>query len=34
MCLGFPQVDGVQLQIVKLEAHGDCEVGYETRRRR
>ena len=34
MCLGFPQVDGVHLQIVKLEAHGDCEVGYETRRRR
>jgi len=34
MCFGYPQVDGVHLQIVKLEAHGDCEVGYETRRRR
>jgi len=34
MCFGFPQVDGVHLQIAKLEAHGDCVVGYETRRRR
>jgi dihydroneopterin aldolase len=34
MCFGHPQVDGVHLQIVKVEAHGDCEVGYETRRRR
>jgi 7,8-dihydroneopterin aldolase/epimerase/oxygenase len=34
MCLGYPQTGGVHLQIVKLEAHGDCEVGYETRRRR
>ncbi len=34
MCFGFPEADGVHLQIVKLEAHGDCEVGYETRRRR
>ena len=34
MCFGHAQVEGVHLQIVKLEAHGDCEVGYETRRRR
>ena len=34
MCFVHPQVDGVHLQIVKVEAHGDCEVGYETRRRR
>ncbi len=34
MCFGFAQVEGVHLQIAKLEAHGDCEVGYETRRRR
>jgi 7,8-dihydroneopterin aldolase/epimerase/oxygenase len=34
MCFGHAQVEAVHLQIVKLEAHGDCEVGYETRRRR
>ncbi|HKC43977.1 MAG TPA: dihydroneopterin aldolase [Burkholderiales bacterium] len=34
MCFAFAQVEGVHLQIVKLEAHADCEVGYETRRRR
>jgi dihydroneopterin aldolase len=34
MCFAFLQIDGVHLQIVKLEAHDDCEVGYETRRRR
>ena len=33
-CFGYPQVGGVHLQITKLEAHDDCEVGYETRRRR
>lgn len=33
-CLGYPQVQSVHLQITKLEAHDDCEVGYETRRRR
>jgi dihydroneopterin aldolase len=34
MCFGHSQVEGVHLQIAKLEAHGDCEVGYETWRRR
>ena len=34
MCLGFPQVQGVHLQIAKLEAHQDCTVGYEALRRR
>lgn len=34
MCFSQPQVHGVHLQIAKLEAHGDCEVGYETMRRR
>lgn len=33
MCFRLPQVTGLHLQIVKPEAHGDCEVGYETRRR-
>jgi hypothetical protein len=31
-CLGYPQVQSVHLQIIKLEAHDDCEVGYEIRR--
>ncbi len=34
MCLAYPQVHGVHLQIAKLEAHDDCEVGYETMRKR
>src|SRR5262249_23073748 len=34
MCFAFAQVDGGHLQIVKLEAHADCEVGDETRRPR
>src|SRR5262245_54516022 len=34
MCFRHSQVEGVHLQIVKLEAHTDCEVGYETWRRR
>jgi len=34
MCFALPEVDGVHLQLVKREAHDDCEVGYETRRRR
>ncbi len=34
MCFGFAQVEALHLQIVKLEAHPDCEVGFETRRRR
>ena len=33
-CLGYVQVQAVHLEIIKLEAHDDCEVGYETRRRR
>lgn len=33
-CFGYPQVRAVHLRIGKLEAHDDCEVGYETRRRR
>ena len=34
MCFGHPQVQGVHLQIAKLEAHRDCTVGYETLQRR
>jgi dihydroneopterin aldolase len=34
MCFGYPQVRGLHLQIAKPEAHGDCEVGYETMRKR
>ena len=34
MCFGHAQVHGVHLQITKPEAHGDCEVGFETMRRR
>ncbi len=34
MCFRHAQVQGVHLQIAKLEAHRDCEVGYETLRRR
>jgi hypothetical protein len=34
MCFGYPQVQGVHLQIAKLEAHPDCTVGYEALRRR
>jgi dihydroneopterin aldolase len=34
MCFSHKQVQGVHLQIAKLEAHADCEVGYETLRRR
>lgn len=34
MCFAFPQVAGVHVRIAKLQAHADCEVGYETRRRR
>ena len=33
-CLGYVQVQAVHLEIIKLEAHDDCEVGYETHRRR
>lgn len=33
-CFGYRQVGAVHLQIVKLEAHDDCEVGLEMRRRR
>lgn len=34
MCFEYPQVQGLRLQIAKLEAHRDCVVGYETQRRR
>jgi len=34
MCFTHALVQGVHLQITKLEAHTDCEVGYETRRKR
>lgn len=34
MCFSYPEVGAVHLQIAKLEAHADCEVGYEIRRRR
>jgi dihydroneopterin aldolase len=34
MCFSYPQVRGVHLQIAKPEAHADCEVGYETMRKR
>lgn len=34
LCFGFRQVHAVHLQITKLEAHADCEVGIELRRRR
>jgi len=34
MCFAHHQVQGVHLQVTKLEAHEDCEVGYETLRRR
>jgi len=34
LCFSHAQVKCVHLQIAKLEAHGDCIVGYETRRRR
>lgn len=34
MCFAHPGVNGLHLAIAKLEAHGDCVVGYETRRRR
>lgn len=34
MCFEYPQVRGLRLQIEKLDAHRDCIVGYETRRRR
>lgn len=33
MCFGHPEVVAVQLRITKLQAHDDCEVGYEVRRR-
>ncbi len=34
LCFGYPQVQGLHLTIAKLEAHRDCVVGYETRRKR
>ena len=34
MCFGYPEVGAVHLQVAKLDAHPDCEVGYEIRRRR
>ena len=34
MCFSHAEVQGVHVQIAKLEAHEDCTVGYETRRRR
>jgi dihydroneopterin aldolase len=34
MCFRHHQVQGVHLQIAKLEAHEDCLVGYETIRRK
>jgi dihydroneopterin aldolase len=34
LCFSHAQVQGVHLRIAKLEAHADCTVGYETRRRR
>jgi dihydroneopterin aldolase len=34
LCFGYRQVQGVHLKIAKLEAHRDCVVGYETRRKR
>jgi len=34
LSFGYIQVQAVELRISKLEAHRDCVVGYETRRRR
>ena len=34
MCMSFAQTEAVHLQIAKPEAHDDCLVGYEARRRR
>lgn len=34
MCFGHEQARAVHLQITKLEAHTDCDVGYETLRKR
>lgn len=34
MCFGHAEVAATHLQIAKLEAHPDCEVGYEVHRRR
>jgi dihydroneopterin aldolase len=34
MCLAYPQVHAVHVQLTKLEAHEDCEVGYEAFRKR
>ncbi len=34
MCFSYPEVRAVHLQIGKLQAHDDCEVGYEIRQRR
>ena len=34
MCFSHAQVHGVHLQITKPEAHGDCEVGFETMRKK
>ena len=34
MCFAHAQVQAVHMQIAKLRAHGDCEVGYEALRRR
>lgn len=33
-CFAHAEVQGVHVQIAKLEAHEDCTVGYETLRRR
>lgn len=34
LCFGYAQVQALHLRIEKLEAHEDCIVGYEVRRRR
>ncbi|MBI1395499.1 MAG: dihydroneopterin aldolase [Betaproteobacteria bacterium] len=34
MCFRHGEVQAVHLQVAKLEAHADCEVGYEMRRHR
>lgn len=34
MCFSHREVAAAQLRICKLQAHNDCEVGYEVRRRR
>lgn len=34
MCLAYGQVGAVHVRLTKLEAHADCEVGFEAFRKR